>query len=148
MDIGNLREVVSKLERLIIIFESGIQIDGGSFDSATETTLSTINTTLSEIQTLGIPSEVSTGGGHIANTAISNVTATQITITSIPCTKAYITAPSTNTKEVVIGFSTVTATTGVVLNPGESISFPVSNVNLLYAIAEVDGEDVSVTYFN
>ncbi|MEA2038009.1 MAG: hypothetical protein U9O94_10975 [Nanoarchaeota archaeon] len=86
--------------------------------------------------------------GHISNTNVSNVAATQIDGTSNTCSKCIITASENNTGLIRIGSSALTTTTGVVLYAGESIEFEISDTNLLYAIASVNGEDVSVTYFN
>jgi hypothetical protein len=113
--------------------------------SSSDNTLLSLESILANINSilLGSPS-----GGHLENTNLSSAVATQIDATSNFCKKAFITAPYTNTGYITVGFSTVTLTKGVILNPGESIEFPIVNTNLLYAISEVNGEDIVVTYFN
>lgn len=85
---------------------------------------------------------------HISNNNISNVTATQIATTSHECKKCIVTASENNTGFIRFGGSTLTTTTGIILYSGESFELEISNTNLIYAIAEVNGEDVSVTYLN
>lgn len=159
MFVDNFREVTSLLERLLNYLESGVVIDASSSNVALESTLSNIYTKadailtelklkadLTETQPVNIVG--SSGGGHITNTNISNVSATQISGTSHACIKAWVTSPSTNTDYIAVGFSTVTLSNGILLSPGESIEIPVNNTNLIYAISTVNGEDISVTYFN
>jgi hypothetical protein len=90
----------------------------------------------------------STTIGHYANANISNAAATQINATSTVCKKVTVTASELNTGWIRFGGSTVSATTGIVLYAGESYDIDVTNTNVIYAIAEVNGEDVSVTYYN
>ena len=85
---------------------------------------------------------------HISNTSISNVTATQISNASNSCKKVIVTALETNTSWIRIGGSTLTTTSGILLYPTDSIELTISNTNLLYALAGVNGEDITVTYFN
>ena len=89
----------------------------------------------------------SSAGGHISNGSLA-ITATQISGTSNPCSKAFVSAPATNTDAIYIGWSTLTSGNGVPLYPGDTIEWPVTNTNLIYALAVVLNEDVSVTYFN
>jgi len=93
---------------------------------------------------LTIPSSI----GHISNTNISNVTATRIDATSHTCKQCIVTALEGNTSFIRIGGSSITTTTGILLYANESITLDISNSNLLYAIAGVNGEDISVTYLS
>lgn len=86
--------------------------------------------------------------GHVSNSTISDTAATQIDATSNECKKCIITASENNTGFIRFGGSTLTTTTGIILYSGESFELEISNTNLIYAIAEVNGEDVSVTYLN
>lgn len=104
-----------------------------------------LNTSLLSLESTQIKLIPSSSGTHISNTSLSDSTATQIDSTSIPCKSCIVTALETNTGLIRIGFSDLTTTTGIVLYPSESVSLPVSNSNILYAIAAVSGEDVTVT---
>ena len=99
------------------------------------------------LATVATNTSPSSGGGHISNLAL-DVTATQIDGASHACKGTIVSALPTNTDAIHIGFSTLTGTNGIPLYPGDSISFPVTNTNLIYALAVVLNEDVSVTYFN
>ena len=46
------------------------------------------------------------------------------------------------------GRQDVTINGVMTLQPGESFTFNISNSNLIYVLAEVNGEDVSATYLN
>ena len=54
-----------------------------------------------------------------------------------------ITAKLTNTDPIYIGDSTVTTSTGIRLDPGNSIVYPVRNTNQIYAIAAVTGQSLN-----
>jgi hypothetical protein len=84
---------------------------------------------------------------NVANTTIGTI-ATQITATDIPCKEVIITALETNTGYIKIGGSSINATNGTILYATESVSMKIENVNLLYAIAEINNDGVAVTYFN
>ena len=102
----------------------------------------------------GVLNDVSAGTsgastiGHISNDTISNAAATRIDATSNNCVSCTVTADIANTGYLKIGGSSLTASDGIVLHAGESYDFNISNSNLLYAWAEVNGEDVSATYYN
>lgn len=76
------------------------------------------------------------------------LTATQITTSSTPCKKCWVTAANGNTGYLTIGGSTLVAGQGVILYAGDTLDIEISNVNLLYATSSVAGEDVTVTYTN
>ena len=122
--------------------------------NVTETNSSVILSMLSDIKsklntgTLNTATVASSGGGHITNTDLRNDAIKQISIISNPCKTTLVSSPITNTGLIVFGFSTVDYSTGIPLYPGESLEFPVSNTNLIYAISEIDAEDINITYFN
>jgi hypothetical protein len=70
--------------------------------------------------------------------------------TSTPCREVTIMARTTNTGYIAVGTSGVDATLGtgdgIVLAPGDSFSFQISNLNLVYIDATVSGEGVRFTY--
>jgi|GEM_PF-4635797 len=87
--------------------------------------------------------------GTVTNDNISNVTPEQISTTDAECRFLIITASPNNTGGITIGGSTLsTYGNGIILYPAESIQLNVNNVNLIYAIAEINGEDATITYFN
>lgn len=101
-------------------------------------------TTLSEIlETISPANSIN----HIENTNVT-VAPVQINAASNPCKICIVTADEDNTGWIRVGGSTLTASTGIVLYAGESYPFEVNDSNLLYAAAEVAGEDVSGTYLN
>jgi len=85
---------------------------------------------------------------QLVNVNIDNTVVTQINAVSHPCKFCVVTAATANTGYIRIGGSTLTSTTGFILTAGQNIELKINNTNLLYALASVDGEDVSITYFN
>lgn len=85
---------------------------------------------------------------HFTNADIDNTIVTQLSVTSHPCRFCIVTAAIGNTGLIKVGGSTLIASTGFVLAAGENIELKINNTNLLYALATVDGEDVTVAYFN
>ena len=85
---------------------------------------------------------------HGNNASISNSSATQLTASSTPCKHVDIMATIANTGIIYIGGSVVTTATGIALYAGDVYSIDIENVNLLYAIASVNGEDVQWVYYN
>ena len=85
---------------------------------------------------------------HGNNTSISNSSATQLTGSDTPCKHVDIMATIANTGIIYIGGSGVTTATGIALYAGDVYSIDIENVNLLYAIASVNGEDVQWVYYN
>jgi len=84
----------------------------------------------------------------------SNVTAgtaLQLSSSSIACRRVIVQARVANTGNIAVGASTVVATAGaergIVLVPGGSYIFNVTDVNKLYIDAAVSGEGVSYIYF-
>lgn len=85
---------------------------------------------------------------HFTNANIDDTTPTQLSSVSHPCKLCIVTASIANTGLIKVGGSTLIASTGFVLAAGENIELKINNTNLLYALATVDGEDVTVAYFN
>jgi uncharacterized membrane protein YgdD (TMEM256/DUF423 family) len=85
---------------------------------------------------------------HGNNASISNSSATQLTGSDTPCKHVDIMATIANTGIIYIGGSGVTTATGIALYAGDVYSIDIENVNLLYAIASVNGEDVQWVYYN
>lgn len=76
--------------------------------------------------------------------------ATALQCPDIPCTLVYISTDAANAGNVYIGGSGVTkidgttdTTTGLQLKPGVIVPFFVTNLNLLYRIADNSGDDIS-----
>tara|TARA_R100001594_G_scaffold27767_1_gene52727 strand:- start:2377 stop:2775 length:399 start_codon:yes stop_codon:yes gene_type:complete len=82
------------------------------------------------------------------NATISNSSATQLTGSSTPCKHVDVMAAIANTGIIYIGGAGVTAATGIALYAGDVYSLDIENVNLLYAIASVNNEDVQWVYYN
>jgi hypothetical protein len=89
--------------------------------------------------------------GHAAigqgrNTNISDTTPETIGA-STACKHVDLQAYPTNTGAIYVGADDVTATEGIALYAGDIYSIDIENVNIIYVLAEVDGEDVRYTYY-
>ena len=106
-----------------------------------------IDGTITTSGTVNIGSDVVSSFDHVSNLDI-DASAEQITTTSIAATKGVaVKAASTNTGILYIGNSDVTAgttaaTDGFPLSAGESVTIPVNNANLLYAIGSAANQAV------
>jgi len=67
---------------------------------------------------------------------------TEIALTAGVCRTVVIKALPTNGGNVFIGNAVVTAGTGFILQPGESVALSVSNRNLVFFDVAVNGEGV------
>ena len=86
--------------------------------------------------------------GHGAITHIArNVTDSAVQLGSVACKHADIMANISNTGIVYIGASGVSATTGIALYPGDVYSVDISNMNLLYVISTVSGDDINIVRY-
>lgn len=78
-------------------------------------------------------------------------TAVQLNATSTPCRKVRVTAFAENAGRITVGSSTTLATANAArgrgLNPGESETFPVNDVNLLYMDALNANDGLSYEYY-
>ena len=84
--------------------------------------------------------------GHGNNTAVSNSTAEVLT-TSTACKHIDIMAAIANTGIIYVGGSGVTAATGIALYAGDVYSVDMDDLNDVYVISSVDGEDVQWVYY-
>ena len=84
--------------------------------------------------------------GHGSNTAVSNTTAEVLT-TSTACKHIDIMAAIANTGIIYVGGSGVTAATGIALYAGDVYSVDIDNINDVYVLSSVDGEDVQWVYY-
>ena len=66
---------------------------------------------------------------------------------SIPCKHIDIMAAVANTGIIYVGGSGVTASTGVALYAGDVYSIDIDDVNNVFVLATVDGENVQFTYY-
>jgi len=62
--------------------------------------------------------------------------------TSVACKHVDIMAAVANTGIIYVGATGVTAATGIALYAGDVYSVDIENLNLIYVLASVDGEDV------
>ena len=53
-----------------------------------------------------------------------------------------------NTGIIYVGGSGVAANTGIALYPGDVYSVDIDNLNDIYVVATVDGENIQYTYYN
>ena len=68
--------------------------------------------------------------------------------TSVACKHVDIMAAIANTGIIYVGATGVTAATGIALYAGDVYSVDIENLNLLYVLASVDGEDVQWVVYN
>ena len=68
--------------------------------------------------------------------------------TSVACKHVDIMAAIANTGIIYVGGSGVTANTGIALYPGDVYSVDIDNLNDVYVVASVNGENVQYTYYN
>lgn len=100
-----------------------------------------------------IPIASASGFGTVGDGRKTVTTAgTAEQFSSQACKKVVITAETSNTNIVVIGGSGVVASEGTrqghPLNPYQSVTFEVSNLDLLYIDSITDGEGVTFIYFS
>ena len=84
--------------------------------------------------------------GHGSNTDVSSSTAEVLT-TSTACKHIDIMAAIANTGIIYVGGSGVTAATGIALYAGDVYSVDIDNINDVYVLASVNGEDVQWVYY-
>ena len=86
------------------------------------------------------------GHGVVVSGGI-NLTDSAAQLLTISCKHVDIMANLSNTGIVYIGASGVDATTGIALYPGDVYSVDVFNLNILYAMSTVSGDDINVAVF-
>lgn len=87
--------------------------------------------------------------GTTQNTAVGT-SAEQLTATSVPCKKAMLKAAPANTGVIYYGYSNaVSATTGYPLSASEEsvVLQGINDLQDIWVIATVNGEDVAVQYW-
>ena len=77
-----------------------------------------------------------------------NVTDSAVVITARTCNHVDIMATIANTGIVYIGSSTVSATTGIALYPGDVYSIDITTTSLLYCVSTVSGDDINVVVYS
>ncbi len=72
-------------------------------------------------------------------------------LATTPCKSVVIQAQTDNTGLIAVGATGVDATvatgTGIILNPGDTISFEIDNLGTIFIDSTVSGEGVRYTYF-
>jgi len=94
---------------------------------------------------LNVRSEV-VGHPAVSHVAV-NVTDSAVVLPTAGCKHADIMANLSNTGIVYIGASGVDATTGIALYAGDVYSVDVENLNLLYVISTVSGDDLNIVRY-
>ena len=84
--------------------------------------------------------------GHGKNQSVG--TSAEALTTSTACKHVDIMANIANTAIIYVGGSGVTSSTGIALYPGDVYSIDIDNLNDVYVVASVNGENVQYTYFN
>ena len=105
-----------------------------------------VNATLVAGATINIGDVEILGHGIVASGAI-NLTDSAAQLSVIICKHVDIMANLSNTGIVYIGASGVSATTGIALNPGDVYSVDITNLNLLYVISTVSGDDLNIVRY-
>ena len=123
-----------------------ISDDSGNAVSVTSNRLD-VNATLVAGASIDIGDVELLGHGTVAHAAI-NVTDSAVVLPTAACKHADIMANLSNTGIVYIGAAGVSATTGIALNPGDVYSVDITNLNLLYVISTVSGDDLNIVRYN
>ena len=84
--------------------------------------------------------------GHGSNTDVG--TSAEVLASTQACKHIDIMAAIANTGIIYVGGSGVTAATGIGLYAGDVYSVDIDNVNDVYVVASVNGEDVQYVYYS
>jgi len=88
------------------------------------------------------------GHGTITSGQNDTVGTTAEVLTTSTATKHVdIMAAVANTGIIYVGGSTVTSSTGIALYPGDVYSLDIEDLNDVYVVATVDGENVQYTFY-
>ena len=102
-----------------------------------------VNATLVAGATIDIGDVEITGHSTIASGQNDTVgTSAEVLTSSQACKHVDIMAAVANTGIIYVGGNGVTAATGIALYAGDVYSLDIENLNLIYVLASVDGEDV------
>ena len=108
-----------------------------------------VNATLVAGATIDIGDVEITGHSTIASGQNDTVgTSAEVLTSSQACKHVDIMAAVANTGIIYVGGSGVTAATGIALYAGDVYSVDIDDLNDVYVIATVDGENVQYTYYN
>tara|TARA_R100001594_G_scaffold3221_2_gene12300 strand:+ start:6504 stop:6911 length:408 start_codon:yes stop_codon:yes gene_type:complete len=108
-----------------------------------------VNATLVAGASIDIGDVEITGHSTIASGQNDTVgTSAEVLTSSTACKHVDIMAAVANTGIIYVGGSGVTAATGIALYAGDVYSIDIDNLNDVYVIATVDGENVQYTYYN
>ena len=89
------------------------------------------------------------GHSSIGNSGNADIgTSVEVMGVSASCKHIDIMASIANTGIIYVGASNLTAARGIALYPGDVYSIDIDNVNKVYVLATVDGEDVNYVYYN
>ena len=107
-----------------------------------------VNATLVAGATIDIGDVEVTGHATIASGENDTVgTSAEGLTSSTACKHVDIMATVTNTGIIYVGGSGVTSSTGIALYPGDVYSLDIEDLNDVYVVATVDGENVQYTYY-
>jgi hypothetical protein len=134
---------------------------GGTESSALRVTLANDSTgvlsiddnggslTIDGIITVSNNVETHTSYSSIASGENSAVgTSAEVLTSSTACKHVDLMAAIANTGIIYVGGSGVAANTGIALYPGDVYSVDIDNLNDIYVVATVDGENIQYTYYN
>jgi hypothetical protein len=108
-----------------------------------------VNATLVAGATIDIGDVEITGHATIASGENDTVgTSAEVLTSSTACKHVDIMATVANTGIIYVGGSGVTSATGIALYPGDVYSLDIDNLNDVYVVATVNGENVQYTYYN
>ena len=82
------------------------------------------------------------------NNASIGTSATQLTASTTPCKHVDVMAAIANTGIIYIGGAGVTTATGIALYAGDVYSLDIDDVNNVFVLATVNGENVQYTVYN
>ena len=108
-----------------------------------------VNATLVAGATIDIGDVEITGHATIASGENDTVgTSAEVLTSSTACKHVDIMATVANTGIIYVGGSGVTSATGIALYPGDVYSLDIDDLNDVYVVATVNGENVQYTYYN
>ena len=108
-----------------------------------------VNATLASAASIDIGDVEVKGHSTIASGQNDTVgTSAEVLAGSQACKHIDIMASVANTGIIYVGGSGVTAATGIALYAGDVYSVDIDNLNDVYVVATVDGENVQYTYYS
>ena len=108
-----------------------------------------VNATLVAGASIDIGDVEITGHSSIASGENDTVgSSAEVLTSSTACKHVDIMANIANTGIIYVGGSGVTSSTGIALYPGDVYSIDIDNLNDVYVVASVNGENVQYTYYN